>query len=311
MLAHEYKEDKHKEKVSGWWISEKYDGVCGLFKQSDRKMYSRNGKIYTLPDFITKQLISVGLDLHGEIWFGYDTFNIGSGLARRNEKEDSAWEDMKFMVFDTPITNLLFEDRIDLIKKSLLGKDLKNIQCVDYKIFDPSITTIAKELEIVEDKGGEGLVLRQPQTPYEFQRSHYMLKVKSWNFVEAKVIDYIEGTGKYKNKVGSLQVENEEFGIFKVGSGLNDWQRSSLDNDERIKLKNDKQMILQNNQHYKKLVQSIKNSTGKARQNYIKQLNADYSSMPVIDDIITIRYKEMTKDEKPRFPSFIIVRDYE
>jgi len=320
MLAHEYKEDKHKSKVEGWYITEKYDGVCGLFRQKDKTMYSRNGNSYTLPDFIVDQLVDVGLDLHGEIWFGHDTFDLCSGMARRDDNDDEAWKSMIFMVFDTPDKDLLLEDRLKKLGNALKAArarredKLANIKGVKFRRFNSKKTTIDDELRKVEQAGGEGLVLRKPASKYVVKRSHDMLKVKSWTFKEAVVTGYNVGTGKYKGMVGSLKVNNEEFGDFKVGSGLNDWQRggeleSPMDDAERQVVRKS-QPDHSKSDHYKQLVADTK-ETGKTRRDALRELNAVFTVMPVIGDTVTFRYKETTKDGNPKFPTFVGVRDYE
>lgn len=316
MLAHEYKEDKHFSKVKGWWITEKYDGVCGLFRQSDQTMWSRAGNAYIIPDFLTKQLVSIGVDMHGEIWYGRDTFDLCSGMARRQDNDDKAWETMTFMVFDAPDKGVLpLEDRVRKFQEAwkAAGKP-KNVKGVKFRKFNPDKTTITKELQKIEALGGEGLVLRKPGSKYTIKRSQDMLKVKSWIFDEAKIIGYNEGTGKYVGMVGSLKIQNDEFGKFKVGSGTNDWQKGSemknpLDDDERRAVK-EHQPDHTNNDAYKKLVENTK-KTGKVRRDALRSLNAMFMVMPVIGDTITYRYKEISKVGNPKLLTFVGVRDYE
>lgn len=313
MLAHEYKE--HID-VNGWWITEKYDGVCGLFKQTDKTMWSRNGNKYSLPDFITEQLVSIGLDMHGEIWFGHNTFDICSGMARKDDTSDKMWENVTFMVFDSPDNgNLPLEDRIKKFKEAWIsaGKP-KNIQCVEFRKFDNKTTTIENELKKVENAGGEGLVLRKPGSKYEIKRSKNMLKVKSWIYKEAIVTGYNEGTGKYRSMVGALKIKNDEFGNFKVGSGLNDWQRGDtldnpMDDNERREKRNKQNHS--NNELYKKLINDVKSSDIKQQRNALRELNVTFTTMPIIGDVITFKYKETSKDGKPKFPTFVGVRNYE
>ena len=340
MLAHNYLEDKHKNKVKGWWISEKYDGVRGFW--NGEEMLSRTGKVYTLPDFITAQLESIvdengeRLSLDGEIWFGYDTFDLASGSARRSDNDDEVWQQMTFMVFDIPDTELPFEARVKKLAKAIKAAKPANIKGIRHTRFDAEKTSIQAELERVEELGGEGLVLREPESMYEFSRSHSMLKVKSFQYKEAVVTGYIEGTGKYEGMVGSLQVESKEFGPedeeeedkkfvkFKVGSGLNDWQRfceadttnwSATETQQKIdkgrKLIGNKNAVNPEDEGYKNLIHTIKTTKGKSRIDAMHQLNKMYIQMPVLGDKITFRYKELTKDNKPKFPTFVGVRNYE
>jgi len=348
MLAHNYDEKKHANKIKGnkakgkpgFWISEKYDGVRG--RAINAIMYSRTSKIYTLPDFITKQLESIVdeegniLELDGEIWFGYDTFDLASGSARRSDNNDEVWEQMTFMVFDTPDLELPFEDRIRKLNKAIKAAKPANIKGVKHYEFDHTKTTIQEELEKIEAIGGEGLVLREPGSMYEFARSHSMIKVKSFMYKEAIVTGYSEGTGKYEGMVGALLVESKEFGPedmdeeskeyvkFKVGSGLNDWQRfcaaittnwKSKETQKKIdngrKLIGDKHKVDPEDEGYKYLIRTIQTTKGKPRIEAMHQLNKAYIQMPVIGDKITFRYKELTKDGNPKFPTFVGVRNYE
>jgi len=340
MLAHPYVEDKHKDKVNGWWMSIKYDGVRGFW--NGNIMTSRNGLEYTLPDYITKQLKKfknedgTPMKLDGEIWFGNDTFAIASGAARRYENDIEVWKNMMYMVFDIPDTKLVFEDRIKLLNKTLkkLGTEIPNIRGVVHSQFKSSETTISNELLKVEENGGEGLIIRKPNSMYIFDRSHDMLKVKSWSYKEAEVISYLEGKGKYIGMVGSMEVKSDEFGdedsdekkmiTFRVGSGLNDWQKwSGLTTKENWNKKEVQQAIDESRRKQKKTMNKnsdelfkslnhiIDTQTGKAKIDALHKLNELYTTMPLIGDKITFRYKELTKTGSPLFPTFVGVRDYE
>ncbi len=80
-------------------------------------------------------------------------------------------------------------------------------------------------LELVE-KGAEGVMLRDPNSPYSAGRKSSIIKVKpSWT-EEGRVVGYEEGLGKNEGKVGSLIVErlDEPGKTFKL-SGMKDSER--------------------------------------------------------------------------------------
>ena len=56
----------------------------------------------------------------------------------------------------------------------------------------------------VLDSGGEGIMLNDPDAMYEGKRSNGLLKYKPSFDMEAKIIGYKDGTGKYKGKLGAL-----------------------------------------------------------------------------------------------------------
>jgi DNA ligase-1 len=329
ILASNYKEDKHKNTVDGWYIERKYDGVRAYWDQKEQKMFSRNGLVYSLPEFFINQLKLSPIALDGEVWFGFGTFDIASGEMRKEKKDEELWlSQMHYIVFDTPHPNLLFEDRMELINKVIIDIKTKysfpiNIHPVEYTVFDPKKTTIAKELKKEEDLGGEGLILRKPQSKYVPKRSNDILKVKSWSYAEGVVTGYNEGKESKKGKVGSFKINNEEFGDFSLNAptdyqrttNLNselDWKKKEtqlLVNESREKIK--KQQNFSDNDQYKKLTKKISSSTGKQRIEAIAELNKIFNSLAVIGDTITFRYKETTKDGKPKMPTFVCVRDYE
>lgn len=304
MLAKSYDPDKDVNKVDGWWMSIKYDGVRG--KWNGEYMESRSGKTYELPVFVIEQLMKIKdvegnpMQLDGEIWFGNDTFSIASGEARKSDKNKELWKkNMTYNVFDTPIPNVPFEDRLYMIKDALTrakktGK-LPNIKMVKQTKFDPKVTTIQQELENIEKMGGEGLMLRKPGSLYVSTRSDSMLKVKSWSFKDCIVTGYEEGKGRLASLVGSLFVETDEFIdedaededvedgsgaagskerakhhsksksiTFKVGSGLNDEQRySGVKNDANWK---DKKIQTQIDNNRRKQLKNIDKSTDEYKQ---------------------------------------------
>ena len=81
-------------------------------------------------------------------------------------------------------------------------------------------------LMAVDTAGGEGLVLRNPVSPYETGRSPNALKVKSFDDMEGRVVGYRLGKGKYHGMTGALWVEIGGGKRFYIGSGLTDRERT-------------------------------------------------------------------------------------
>jgi ATP-dependent DNA ligase len=61
-------------------------------------------------------------------------------------------------------------------------------------------------MEVLE-RGGEGAILRKPESIWEPKRSWNLLKVKPWADDEAKVLGYVWGKGKLEGLMGALVVE--------------------------------------------------------------------------------------------------------
>jgi DNA ligase-1 len=74
----------------------------------------------------------------------------------------------------------------------------------------------------VIEKDGEGLMLREPNSKYEYRRVDSMLKVKVFHDEEAVVIGKEKGTGRCSNMMGALICKDKKGVEFKVGSGFTD-----------------------------------------------------------------------------------------
>lgn len=74
---------------------------------------------------------------------------------------------------------------------------------------------------------GEGVMLNSFDGLYEIKRSKSLMKVKFSEDKTVKVVDFIEGTGKYEDSLGALVVEYKGARVG-VGSGLTDAERSII-----------------------------------------------------------------------------------
>jgi DNA ligase-1 len=72
----------------------------------------------------------------------------------------------------------------------------------------------------VELKNGEGVVVRNPNTPYINKRTSQALKVKSFKDAECEVIGYTKAKGKFKGLMGAIRCQLKNGMLFKIGSGF-------------------------------------------------------------------------------------------
>jgi len=77
-------------------------------------------------------------------------------------------------------------------------------------------------LKEIENKGGEGIVVRNPDALYINKRTSQALKVKSFDDAECEIVGYKKGKGKYEGKVGSFTCKQANGQIINIGSGLSD-----------------------------------------------------------------------------------------
>jgi DNA ligase-1 len=236
---------------TGWWMSEKYDGLRGYW--DGRKLWSRKGNLIHAPDYFLAELPrDVALD--GELWIGYGKFEETASIVR-SEKPDDRWKSVHFMVFDAPQAKGTFEERMQFLHATF-PEGNRFVRVVTQERCK-GVTQLLAERDRVVRQGGEGLMLRRPASAYEVGRSPTLLKVKPYDDAEATVIAHEPGNGKYAGKLGALRVRTDDGKEFSVGSGFSDAQRESP---------------------------------------------------PPVGTVITYRFRGLTANGMPRFPSFLRIR---
>ena len=206
---------------TGWWMSEKYDGVRAYW--DGEVLWSRKGQVIHLPTYFLAELPhSIALD--GELWMGRGKFEQTISTVR-SERPDDRWRNMRFMVFDAPQAKGLFEERMRFLH-AILAEGNRFVRAVAQTRCQ-GINQLLVQRDRVVRLGGEGLMLRQPESRYEGQRSSTLLKVKPYDDAEATVIAYEPGKGKFAGKLGALRVRTDDGRDFSIGTGLTDALRQA------------------------------------------------------------------------------------
>jgi DNA ligase 1 len=206
---------------TGWWMSEKYDGLRGYW--DGRKLWSRQGNIIHAPDYFLAELPR-DIALDGELWIGHGKFEETISIVR-SETPDDRWKRVHFMVFDAPQAKGTFEQRMQLLRATF-PQDNRFVRVVVQECCQ-GVAQLLAERDRVVRLGGEGLMLRQPESVYEAGRSPTLLKVKPYDDAEATVIAYEPGKGKFAGKLGAVRVRTDDGREFSIGSGFTDAQRES------------------------------------------------------------------------------------
>lgn len=206
---------------TGWWMSEKYDGLRGYW--DGRKLWSRKGQAIQAPDYWLVELPK-DIALDGELWIGRGEFEetISTVLS---QTPDGRWKRVRLMVFDAPQANGTFEARMEFLKATLPVRN-QFVKVVPQERCKGTAHLIAERDRLVA-LGGEGLMLRKPESEYEAGRSPTLLKVKTHDDAEATVIAHLPGKGKFAGKLGSLRVRTADGREFSVGTGFTDAQREA------------------------------------------------------------------------------------
>jgi len=208
---------------TGWWMSEKLDGVRALW--DGKRFLSRQGNEFLAPDWFVQSLPETRLD--GELWIGRGQFQETVSVVRSRSRSEE-WRWVQFLVFDAPLHDGVWETRMKFLKQTLpkVGKTQKIVALLS-QTKCKGTEHVWAELSRVENEGGEGLMLRQPGSKYELGRSETLLKVKRFLDAEARVVGYQPGKGKHAGKLGALLVELEDGTKFSLGTGFTDKQREA------------------------------------------------------------------------------------
>lgn len=211
----------NEQDVTGWWASEKLDGVRAYWNRRD--FVSRNGHVFHSPAWFKLCMPPIHLD--GELWIERKAFQRTVSIVR-SQNAGELWRDVKYMVFDAPAYGGPFEARLDVARQAVYGQGAEHLRVL-YHFECQGIDHLRRKLAQVAILGGEGLMLRQPGSHYETGRSSTLLKVKQFQDAEARVIAHLPGSGRHKGRLGALLVELPSGIQFHVGTGFTDAQRNS------------------------------------------------------------------------------------
>jgi len=218
LLAHRW--ESHVD-VTGWWMSEKLDGVRAYW--NGKTFVSRLGNTYHAPDWFVRDLGDEPLD--GELWVGRKRFQETVSIVRRADKSPD-WKRVSYVLFDAPSHEGPFEKRLDWLRDRFDKGAHDHAHYLAHERCD-GIEHLRKELSRIESLGGEGVMVRKPGSRYVAGRSATLLKVKSFFDAEARVVRHIGGAGKHKGRLGALEAELPSGVRFSVGTGFSDAEREA------------------------------------------------------------------------------------
>ena len=210
-----------------YWVSEKLDGVRGYW--DGRKLLTRGGERVVAPAWFTAGWPAIPLD--GELWAGRGQFAHAVATVRQQIPDDAAWRRMRFMVFDVPAHGGTFSERIPALNGIVSRIDQPWVQAVAQQKV-ASHAALQALLSKTVKLGGEGLMLHRGASLYQALRSDDLLKLKTHDDAEARVIGHVAGRGRYAGVLGALEVETpaadgKPARRFKLGSGFSDSERQN------------------------------------------------------------------------------------
>lgn len=242
----------HDQNITGWVMSEKLDGVRAVWNGSE--LLSRQGnRFHPHPDFI-KNFPPFPLD--GELWTKRNDFETVASTVT-DDNTSTRWLNLTYNIFEAPNAKGDFFKRIENVRQWFERHPNRNATIIK-QIPVKSNNDLMQFLRKIEQLGGEGIMVKNPYLPYTAGRTANLLKVKSYDDMEGRVIGYRKGQGKFTGMIGSLHIELENGVRFYLGSGLT---------------------------------------------------QEDRKNPPPIGSIITFKFYGWTESGKPRFASFMRIRN--
>jgi DNA ligase-1 len=303
-LANKYRPGK--DKIAGWYLSEKLDGTRCFWdggisrdvptelvpwasiidpKTGKKKakikpvatgLWTRYGNPIIAPDSFLNLLPCIPLD--GELWAGRGKFQLCLSICA-GDTPDPRFDCIEFAVYGTPPLSRVFGD--GAIKNANMAADLRfehidawienRVEGTGFDLFDlgPTATfdvemlslresldvtervymlqqiklpiseedaraMVEEELDRVLDRGGEGVMLRNPDTPWTPKRHAGLLKYKPFEDDEGTVVGFTSGRetdrgSKFLGKIGALVVNYQ--GKRLELSGMKDYEREFATTD--------------------------------------------------------------------------------
>ena len=217
MLAHPI-EKKEKYVVFPALAQPKLDGLrcIAIIKNGNVRLFSRSQKEYLTVPHIVVELETLyrnrSIILDGELYSHdlKDNFNTITHLVKRDGTH-ADHSKIGYHLYDI-VAPGGYKDRTETLR--IPGVDGRYCAVVTTVLVNSR-----EELEIFQAEcvaqGYEGCMYRNPDGEYEHKRSHNLLKVKTFQDAEFRIVGAEEGTGKLMGAIGAFVLITNKGVIFK------------------------------------------------------------------------------------------------
>jgi DNA ligase-1 len=212
--------------LADYWVSEKYDGVRAYW--DGQHLLTRGGEVIAAPAWFTAAWPAQAMD--GELWAGRGQFARTVSTVRRQVPDEDAWRHIRYMVFDLPAHEGTFDERLPALQAQIDRMGQHWVEAVVQRKV-PHPAALQALLASTVKAGGEVLMLHRGNSRYRAVRSDDLLKLKTHDDAEARVVGHVPGLGKHRGSMGALWVEVPAASQgtpplrFKLGTGFSQAQR--------------------------------------------------------------------------------------
>ena len=215
-------------------VEPKLDGVrlVAVVEDGEVEMFSRAGKpITNFDETIGKELAALPNGTYDGEVMDEDFIALMRQVHRKNADVTKSY----FMVFDyiTPDDwderkgTVPLHQRRKFLDDIFSSKQFEFLRLVEHRTLPAEVNAIMGYHKECVDRGFEGAMLKNPELPYNFGRSDAVVKVKSFDDADLKVIGFKEGKGRHRGTLGAVLVDFNGVTV-QCGSGFDDETRAEV-----------------------------------------------------------------------------------
>lgn len=220
------------------YVTEKLDGVrcIAVIKNRDVTLFARSGRVIEgltdIESVLRANFNNVTLD--GELLYN-DPMNLAEDTFRKTMEiigSKGNKKDIIYNVFDV-INDKKYKYRRSMLETLIPETDFTHKIPLLYHGDDIDKVFKIRD-EMIED-GSEGVMINIGDAFYQKKRTKDLIKLKQVNDSDGLVKAIHEGEGKYKNKLGAIDITYKD-SIVRIGSGFTD--------EERVKYWNNPELLV-------------------------------------------------------------------
>lgn len=220
------------------YVTEKLDGVrcIAVIKNRDVTLFARSGRVIEgltdIESVLRANFNNVTLD--GELLYN-DPMNLAEDTFRKTMEiigSKGNKKDIIYNVFDV-INDKKYKYRRSMLETLIPETDFTHKIPLLYHGDD--INKVFKIRDKMIEDGSEGVMINIGNAFYQKKRTKDLIKLKQVNDSDGLVKAIYEGEGKYKNKLGAIDITYKD-SIVRIGSGFTD--------EERVKYWNNPELLV-------------------------------------------------------------------
>ena len=220
------------------YVTEKLDGVrcVAVIKNRNVTLFARSGRVIEgLTDIETVLRANFNnVTLDGELLYN-DPMNLAEDTFRKTMEiigSKGNKKDIIYNVFDV-INDKKYKYRRSMLETLIPETDFTHKIPLLYHGDD--IDKVFKIRDEMIKDGSEGVMINIGDAFYQKKRTKDLIKLKQVNDSDGLVKAIYEGEGKYKNKLGAIDITYKD-SIVRIGSGFTD--------EERVKYWNNPELLV-------------------------------------------------------------------